>query len=426
MAQTTKTRISAARLGENRGAPRIYLNGLYLLRAGFEPGRQVAARFERGRVTILLDEAGDRLVSSKKAGTVPVLDINSKRLGEAFAGRDLEVRVSEGRIEIRESRTARRRAERVANGKEGSIFSGGGLLTQAATDAGFTPAWAVEIDPRFAEAFEANHPTARMLNVSAHEVDPADLEPVELVTAGIPCTPFSRKRTGAAAEQHELADMVFWALRIVEATNPRTVLIEQVPEFLEHALGQLCLATLERMGYEVESRVIDSRELGELAGRQRAVIVATTDGAFSWPESAEPEGTVDDVLDDVPADSDEWFDAESKPWLFAHWDKQRAAGRRFRSPVIRPGATRLPAVTKRYFSGQGDGAVVAHPTLEGTYRWLRLGEVARAMGLPAGYVLPAAKTVAGQVLGQGVVVTAFTKVLCGLSRQPAQLALFAA
>jgi DNA (cytosine-5)-methyltransferase 1 len=426
MTHTPNTRISAARLGENRGAPRVYLNGLYLLRAGFEPGRQVAAHFSPGKVTIALDESGDRIVSSKKAGTVPVLDINSQRLREAFAGRDLEVRVSAGRIEITESRTARRRAARPTNGKEGSIFSGGGLLTQAASDAGFTPAWAIEIDPRFAEAFEQNHPTAKMLNQSAHEVDTDELAPVELLTAGIPCTPFSRKRTGGAAEQHELADMVFWALRIIEAANPRTVLIEQVPEFLEHALGHLCVATLERMGYEVESRTLDSRELGELAGRQRAVIVATTDGAFSWPESAEPAGTVDDVLDDVPADSDEWFDAQSKSWLFDHWAKQAAAGRRFRSPVIRPGATRLPAITKRYFSGQGDGAVVQHPTLEGTYRWLRLGEVARAMGLPAGYVLPAAKTVAGQVLGQGVVVGAFTKVLAGLRPKEAQLSLFAA
>ena len=426
MAHTPKTRISAATLGENRGAPRIYLNGLYLLRAGFEPGRQVAAHFSPGKVTIALDETGDRIVSSKKAGTVPVLDINSRRLRDAFAGRDLEVRVSAGTIEVTESRTARRRAARVQNGKEGSIFSGGGMLTQAAKGAGFTPAWAIEIDPRFAEAFEANHPTATMLNTSAHEVDPADLAPVELITAGIPCTPFSRKRTGSAAEAHELADMVFWALRIIDACNPRTVLIEQVPEFLDHALGQVCIAALSRMGYEVESRVLDSRDCGELAGRQRAVIVATTDGAFSWPESAEPEGTVDDILDDVAPDSGEWFDSSSKSWLFAHWAKQAAAGRRFRSPIIRPGATRLPAITKRYFSGQGDGAVVCHPTLEGTYRWLRLGEVARAMGLPAGYVLPAAKTVAGQVLGQGVVVGAFRKVLGGLRPKAAQLSLFAA
>lgn len=51
MTNTTPTRVSKATLGTNRGAPRVYLNGIYLLRAGFAPGRQVAAHFAPGRVS---------------------------------------------------------------------------------------------------------------------------------------------------------------------------------------------------------------------------------------------------------------------------------------------------------------------------------------------------------------------------------------
>src|SRR5216684_6975105 len=54
---------------------------------------------------------------------------------------------------------------RCRNGKEGSVYSGGGLLTEAAGLAGYQPAFAIEINSDYAVVFEENHSRARMFNL---------------------------------------------------------------------------------------------------------------------------------------------------------------------------------------------------------------------------------------------------------------------
>lgn len=320
-----------------------------------------------------------------------------------------------GRLVITPARTAQKRLTRVRNGLEGSLFSGGGLLSEAARQAGFTPAFAVEWDERYAAIFEQNHPTARMFNMSVHEVPVEELPQVELLTIGIPCEPFSAKRRGLgsrglAPEAHELGDMVVWALRIVDAVNPYTVVIEEVPAFLESGAGWILRHALTRMGYTVEARVLDPAEHGELAGRRRAVIVATSDASIAWPAPEACSRRLAEILDGgVHA----WFDAESKPWLFEHWKTQTAKGNNFASQILDENTTRVGCVSKRYFAGQGDGAVVRHPSEPGKFRWLTVNEVRRLQGLPDGYYLGESKTTAGEVLGQGVNVNLFRQVIEG-------------
>jgi DNA (cytosine-5)-methyltransferase 1 len=407
-------RTSNISLGEHRGNPRVYLQGKYLLQAGFESGRQISATFERGRVVINLADDGERRVSGKQNGAVPVIDINSSALRSALGdAQRLTVRIKNQRIVIERERTEARKASRPTNGLEGSLFSGGGLMSEAARQAGFKPAWAVEIDPTYADTFGMNHSDAHVYNMSVHEVPTNELKSVELLTAGIPCQPFSRKRRSGDAlpEAHDLGDMTFWTLRIIDAVNPRTVVIEQVEHYLSSASYHVLNTALNRMGYDVEARVMDPADYGHLAGRRRAVIVATTDGSFVWPEPQAPTKSLGSALEDVADDSDEWFDADSKPWLFNHWAKQTAKGNGFAKGIkLTADSTRVPCISKRYFSQQGDGAVVTHPSRPDTYRWLRVSEVARLMGAD-GWNLPTAKTRAGEILGQAVHVGLFADVM---------------
>jgi hypothetical protein len=62
-------------------------------------------------------------------------------------------------------------------------------------------------------------------------------------------------------------------------------------------------------------------------------------------------------------------------------------------------------------AGQGDNPVVAHPTKPNTYRWFTLAELRRFHGVPSGYNLGTAKTTAGEIVGQGVVVDLFRQVI---------------
>ena len=71
----------------------------------------------------------------------------------------------------------------------------------------------------------------------------------------------------------------------------------------------------------------------------------------------------------------------------------------------------LRSAPKRYFNGQGDCPVVAHPTQEGTFRWFSLDEVKRLHGIRQDYHLGGSKTLAGGVIGQGVVVSVMAKII---------------
>ena len=82
-------------------------------------------------------------------------------------------------------------ADDYGNGREGSLFSGGGLLSKAASLAGFKPAFAVELDERYAGVYAENFPEAVIFNQPIEQVDLNDLPPCEVLTIGIPCQPFS-------------------------------------------------------------------------------------------------------------------------------------------------------------------------------------------------------------------------------------------
>jgi len=125
---TTFPRISTTTIGRHKDAPRVWLEGRYLLDAGFEPTNRIEVEFKKEQVIIRLAKNGPRVVSSKRQGQIPVLDLNSTALTEAFGPiSTLQVHIAVGEITLTPSHTDILRANRCRNGKEGSIFSGGGL-----------------------------------------------------------------------------------------------------------------------------------------------------------------------------------------------------------------------------------------------------------------------------------------------------------
>lgn len=419
-------RVATATLGHHRGAARLYLQGVYLARAGFAPATRIEAHFAPGRVRIRRAPAGTRVVSSKarRGSPVPVIDLHTARLQEAFGEvSTVRVRISEEEIEITAARTARRRLTRCRNGGVGSMCSGAGLLDEAARLAGLTRRWGVEIDPSLAELFEANAGGARLYNQSVADVELDELEPVEVFVAGISCKPWSRllmslpgtgrrRDPSEPREAHPEADLALWILRAVDALNPAYVIVEQVPLFLSSGAGYLLLGALSRMGYQVEARVVSPIDYGYLADRPRAVIAASSDpGPVRWPRPSRGTQRLADILDPAEALSRAWFTRESKPWFFDHRDTQSARGNGFAGAVLYPDADRVPTLTAGYFRGQGGNFVIADPNDPGRVRWMTLSEARRLLAVPPGFQLGSSVTLAGEALGQAVHVDLFRRLI---------------
>ncbi len=430
----THIRTTVLAIGQHRGAPRIYIEGRYLLIAGFAPGNRYEAVFASESIELTLSDDG-RTVSGKKHNTIGVIDLRSADIEETFGNANrVTVQCGQGRITIRHSRTHARQRERQLDHRCVDLFSGGGLLSEATRQAGFRTIAAIEIDRRYADIHQANH-GGHMINASVEEApwdQLAGLAPIGLLTMGIPCEPYSavrrldrdgqtkRDRT-LPPEAHELGDMVYWALKAADVLNPHTVVIEEVPRFLTSGAYYILAHAMRRMGYRVGDRIINPIDFGELTGRRRAVVVATTFDDIRWPGSCVDTRArhLGDVLDDLPRDDPRWFDPDTKPWLFKHWDKQTAKGNGFEPPKLTADSTHCPTIKKRYFAGQGDNPVVVHPRKMGVYRWLTIAEVRRLMNLPGDYDLGTAKTTAGEILGQGVEVRTFTRIIRAVTRRAA-------
>jgi len=419
-------RLTTTKIGQHKNAPRVWLEGLYLLKAGFAPASRIQVHFSSQRVEITLVSQGPRVVSSKTRSkqAIPVLDLNSNALNQSFGPiTTLQVLIEPGRITLTPSHTEYLRANRCRNGREGSCFSGAGLLTEAARRAGYDPAFAIEINDRYAELFELNHSETQVRNMSIEDVPFDTLPPVELITLGLPCEPFSSlrrysKETGKPdrslpPEAHQLSDMTVWGALLIRALNPATVVIEQAPGYLTSASGFMMCHFLERAGYTVEAAVLDPRNYGELCGRRRTVIVAHTSENFRWPEPSECTKILKDILDSPEDVENLYFTAEDKPWLIEHWNTQTAKGNGFAATQLAEDAKSVPVLSKRYQAVRGDGPVLSHPTRKSTWRLFTIAETMRLHGLtPQSYKLDQnSKTLSGEVLGQGVIVSFFEKII---------------
>jgi DNA (cytosine-5)-methyltransferase 1 len=433
------TRFSTAKLGENKGAPRVYLQGRYLLRASFQPGGQIEATFDRGRVVIRRADRGPRVVSSKqkRGEAIPVIDINSRELRNAFGDvQTLQVRVTPGEITLTPLRTEAKARARCRNGYEGSLFSGAGLLTKAAQLAGFRPRFAVELDDARAELYTENFPRSVMFNMSIADVplDQLAALPVELLNVSPVCGPFSNVRTktrgkgkrdrAQVPEASPDGDLTMWAAAVIQILNPATVVFEQVPAWLDSGAGQMMKQFLQRLGYTVEMCVFDGNDYGELQKRTRAVMVAHSDPeGFSWPQPCAVEQTLGDVLDAEEEVAGEYFTAEDKAWVFEHERAQTDKGNNFKTPRLTRLTKSVPAITARYFAGQGGNPVVSHPSDPTRFRWLTIAEARRLQGVPADFYLGTSKTTAGEAIGEGVNVRLFRRIIATATGRAREAAL---
>ena len=439
----TKTPVheTLVRLGEQRGQPRYFVNARYLARAGFAPGQFLSIQLGEGCLTVRPTESptGKRVQSKNDA---PLIDLNAQFLRKVFGDtKTLHVRVCQEEITLSIHALSEAPSARPRDGSMGSVFSGAGLLDQAGVECGFRPNWAVEINPATCDTYSQNHPEATVYQMSAHEAAFAELSPVELLLLGLPCQPWSRARVLNAdgskvdrtrpATEHPLGDMGLWAFLIIARCNPRTVVLECAPGFIDGELWAAFSSALRRLGYVVESRVLNAADAGSLSKRKRTVLVAMTpeaDGtvACPWPEAAvagEPRLTAAAILDpNIPEDSPLWWGRAEKSWIFSINEKNKSKGNGYGFQVVRPDSTAIGVLTSEYGETKNDQPVVAHPSKPDTYRFFTLAEGRRLFGLPAHYRLPEAKTVAWRLLGQAVFIPLFVDVIRRATRRVAQLA----
>lgn len=155
--------------------------------------------------------------------------------------------------------------------KIGSLFSGYGGLDMAVRNVfGGDLAWWSDIEPASCKVMEAHHPDVPNLG-DVKTVDWSQVEPIDILTGGYPCQPFSTagKRKGTEDERH----LFPYVAEAISVLRPSIVILENVRGHL--SLGfDIVLGTLSKVGYDARWGVVRASDAGACHQRERLFIIA--------------------------------------------------------------------------------------------------------------------------------------------------------
>lgn len=202
------------------------------------------------------------------------------------------------------------------------LFAGAGGLTEGFHMAGFTPLAANDFAPDAADTFRENFPDVPFLECSVEDLSGNELleaagvqaGEVDVLLGGPPCQAFSvyNHQRGFHDERSGLFREY---LRIVEAIQPRAVVMENVTGMRSVGDGRAIKEIHDRLGdlgYTVEHRILRAEDFGVPQERRRIFFVACKESDVTWREPTHgdpsdlfsqqltPFVTVGDAIADLP------------------------------------------------------------------------------------------------------------------------------
>lgn len=206
-----------------------------------------------------------------------------------------------------------------------SVFSGVGGLDLGLEHAGFTSCGYIEMDQVARESIGLNRPNWTAIdpsevNAASECVRPSDFglrrRQLTLLAGAPPCQPFSKAAQWSSLARRGLKDERSNCLggffRLVDTFLPRVVLMENVQGFASgrtSALGFIerqfrNINRRNRVGYELQSWIVDAASYGVPQHRRRAILIAERNGkAFHMPPPTHEKTPITawDALWDIPS-----------------------------------------------------------------------------------------------------------------------------
>jgi DNA (cytosine-5)-methyltransferase 1 len=160
------------------------------------------------------------------------------------------------------------------------LFSGAGLMTEGFRQAGFNSIFAAEADERAVASFNRNlDPVAKVWN----DCDVVDDLRADVIVAGPPCQGFST--LGKRDSNDARNKLSLTILRWVQAAQPKVVVIENVPQFVESKYWKAIERKAKLAGYTSCVWKLNSVDFGAPQVRTRVFCILSKIG---MPEEPQP------------------------------------------------------------------------------------------------------------------------------------------
>ena len=190
------------------------------------------------------------------------------------------------------------------------LFSGAGGLLRGFMDAGFEPAFSVEMWEPAIETHNKNYPFVPLMNADIRTISNDDLtkyrNKIDVIVGGPPCQGFST--IGKRLVKDPRNELVFEFIRFVDTIKPKAFLMENVRGLLSSDGGKIKSAIEEefrRVGYTVISRVLCAADYGVPQVRNRVFFLGfrnDLDIVGTFPKKThtkETYCTVGDAINDI-------------------------------------------------------------------------------------------------------------------------------
>ena len=234
-----------------------------------------------------------------------------------------------------------------------------------------------------------------------------DIPSHDILTAGFPCQPFSHAGLRMGFEDTR-GTLFFDIARIIEFHKPKLVLLENVKGFLSHDKGntfKVVRATLEDLGYEVHSQVLNAKDFGLPQNRERIYIVGinrkrVNSLPFTFPRPSKRQTSVGDILEEgVP----QKYTISDRLWAGhrRRLEDHRARGNGFGYSIFNAKSTHTSTISARYYK---DGSEILISQRNKNPRKITPREAARLQGFPESFRIPVSDAQAYRQFGNSVAV----------------------
>lgn len=297
------------------------------------------------------------------------------------------------------------------------LFAGIGGFHYALSSYGAKCVFASEWDKYAAETYEIN------FNIKPHGditlIDESLIPNHDILCGGFPCQAFSI--SGKQKGFEDIRGTLFFDIaRIISYHKPKVIFLENVKNLAKHDNGntfQTILKTLDEIGYNVFSKVLNSSNFGLPQNRERVYIVgfekSINSNNFKFPENLNIPISLENILEENPIDAKviERNDIEFYKHFFVEEDvfgnkllpnkpiqigkvNKGGQGERIYHPAGH-------AITLSAYGG-GVGSKTGLYKINNEIRKLSTRECARVQGFPDSFIINSTKTQAYKQFGNSV------------------------
>ena len=256
-------------------------------------------------------------------------------------------------------------------------------------DTKYVCTFACDINERVRKLYEENHGVRPEGDITRIDID--TMPDFDILCAGFPCQPFSIAGNQKGFQDATRGNLFYTILKIIDKKQPSTLMLENVKNLHTIHKGEtfkIIRDELEKRGYNVNCKVIDSRYYNSPQSRQRIYIICDKNNTYSFRDIANPIVPVSTVIDHTNTNFFEYADkydlqacTGTSMMKYKLINKKTGKGGRQGERVY--GLTKCgPTICA---SSGGPGAKTGLYDIDGKIRTLNVQETLRMFGFDASY-----------------------------------------